>query len=977
MMRFNLSVGLSLALTACGGQFEAPQSTASLERNGEEAFDLFLRDHREERATELGGLSVDWNDTDTPRAIYGDAMAIRPSDVGCRERTNEGNMRCLVDAHRDLFMIESRDLELIRERSFGAGGRVLRFQQQLWRVPIVGAHLVTALDRKSKVLGLTSSTIPEPLATVSEGDVDRADPPLPLSVRTNDLIAREIGAGFGIIGPEELAFHSDLGERLVPVWSIPVGHGDGLQWTARIDLDGDLIDVLEDFGAAPQVEVYVDTARFETSSSVCLDDGDCSGGVPMCMTDPANDIDTCALGCLDDNECVSAYGSGWICLDDGDRAGWCDNYDTLGSAPPLDVYTTAAGMDSAFADEASFLNAAAMGEGWNTYLNVGLGFEGWDDQGSPFKVYLGSPVEAENKASAYGGGGNMTIYALGLVDDKNTVPLVVSRDHLVGHEGGHTLFHEITGSMLSYDQCMQESLVQVHGGFYARWQSGDITWTPPFSGRQSAWQDGTGGLDYPGAGGFDALPGSVPSWSQRSRYDWMPCPEEGPAITFTGDVCTSSAQCPPYYSCRDLDGDPDTAGSECAATTSAYYNRSIWLRLARVLSTGTDDLYDDGNHETQGISAPGLGDDLTREIFFDAFELLLATDGPLDFARNLRIAAAAQSPSQLVPMRYALGSTGFPGATFAFDGVVSDRAPRAVKWWGWPYSWRDAYVYKEQGGDDVIVRIFDGANLANESLGANTDDAPTAIAHNDLLHVFWRDQATEAIHMAVLEHGVPTVSYDLGGIGLFAGGPFDAAVVDGDLVLGFVAPGDNTLSLARCTVAAGGCSDTPNDWHYYARDSHIVDLGLTTGHGVGLATTAGMNGAGADEALYALLTELDGSLYVARMDGNTVTGAWGVPSTHPSHRADPDLPRSLVVRPSAFPSAGDYLYAAWNDVNSDAIMTSVLQDWSNGFFTRSIGIGETSNQGVSYWRHDATISARPAFVADTGHARYNVVWGRY
>lgn len=231
------------------------------------------------------------------------------------------------------------------------------------------------------------------------------------------------------------------------------------------------------------------------------------------------------------------------------------------------------------------------------------------------------------------------------------------------------------------------------------------------------------------------------------------------------------------------------------------------------------------------------------------------------------------------------------------------------------------------------VRYRNGSQWVVDTIAANTDRAPAVAVFNHRLHVFWRDQGNGAIKLTYYNPYGQTWSYDLSSLGLSTGGPFDAYPFNSNLYLGFARPGSNTVNIARCKEPTYGYTSEASDWVSWS-GKYYKDLGWVGAPGLALSASDDLNGAPSGSHLYVATVgpRQDSSfgykrIYVFALNTkDSVVSFRFMPNVFPSFRAAPGTVMGADVRPSAFPSVGDYLYLTWRDDENGKIHVSILQN---------------------------------------------------
>jgi hypothetical protein len=962
------------ALTAAG---TAPRAATAA------ALDSMLGTSGRKPATEHGGdVFVRWHYSDAPLLLWGEGLRLRFADYGCATRNVVDTIRCFLAANAAVWGIDATTggLPVVSVVELKDGRRVYRFRQHVSGFPVPGADvLVTVSSDLAAVTRVYSNNVRGLRTTVPSSTLAGASFPATMPAPIDAALRTEAGGAYSRRSEPRLVLLVDQGARsldAVPAWRFeiaPAAAGTTVTGEERIvDVDFGATRVLSSRRTTADsplgVKIYTQAAFTNYTDTSCADPGgypwNCLlSGNTYCLADPvdpSNGHCTQFCGLFGGGDCTP-FGPLWSCSSSIIVSGMCV-MDCLGCAGHV-IHDDPAGWLGNYDNYIAFYRFHEALDQWNEFMWTSLGRNGWDDEGGKMAGALtASCMSGQCGAKANGGNGLTSYHQWGeFLSDAESV--VVSRDWTIGHEGGHSVAldeaAEEPGGNLNAE-CVSENVADVVGSLYAR--PLHPTADSAYSGHQS-----TGYFEYP----------------LRSHYDFAPCPGEGHSTTTT--PCTVSEQCPPYFVCED---------GKCGRHPDEHNNGTVWgRRFVKLLVDGSASAGED----FYGLAWPGLGLATTTDIVYEALIHLASTTSQLVWADLIASAAEPQGADALTAVRYALGAIGFPGATFSM-GVSTNTTPRGVWWADWPLSTsniRVFYVYRDVASGRIKARYHQGAAWKDQFVSTGTTtEPPTVVAYDKRLHVFWRDTATNNIMLRRLSTAGAWDAADknLGStMDLKAAGPFDAAVFQAKLYVGFVRAGTTKLHIARCTSTdLNGCSgDQVAEWTEYAQPDgskkRYKNMGRDTTSGVALEAASGVQGAGAGEYLYVLTalptTNVLRIVRINTLDNVPTDGERTMPDVYPSYKADANGVRGLVARPSAIAGEGLRLYLAWNADGTDRIFASILREWgptaADAWFTRSVPMVDEVTSGVSFWKHDSYYSARYVHASPGGGGYYAVVWTRY
>jgi hypothetical protein len=940
--------------------------------------------HREDAP----GLHVNWHYSQAPKLLWSEGQPLTLSVFGCVDGSLESRVRCFFSTVPDLYGMSDPDaeLDLLASTELRDGRVKLRFGQLRGGYPVLGAHIIVTVDPSGEaitrivsffvrdlefcgqfsLLSLPSLVEPDGWRSAAESSID-------------EFIV-EWSSPFLGLHVDQLA----MSQVALPVF-VSVGYTEEHSgYLVLVNIDGTVhsIDKLQRNAATVAVKTW--TAYRDYAGANCSTDANCGRPPWICHQDAylAN-CDKCALACTQNSHCSGTYGADWKCFtsvdDDFYKYCWLDS-----TSDEETIYQNGY-LDADYTCHHKFKYAVDSWLDWNTFLYSALGRSSWDDADGSLTLKLKKGCISPGCPSNSGGYGSVYMNDWYSFTTGGGDEAVANRYHIIGHEGGHSVHQSIAGGFPSHNDCVCESMAQLMGGMFARDKLSSAHWYT--SGyRVSPWYDQTCGLSACAHGGFG--PSSNIGYSQRSRYDWMPCTDE--TQVWSGTACTDATDCPPYYQCRE---NPSTEELECTLEPSRYYNRSIWLRFARVLAEGPDTFDDDGNNENIGVTFTAVGLPTAIDIIYDAKLDLTTGSDQYDFADSL--AAAGWDAGKLGEVQMALGAVGYRGLHSATPGGYTNEAPRAGTFMDWGgSSIRSFYALKDESSYDLKVVYHNGTSWVTRTISANTEDTAALAIFNNRLHVFWRDRSNDRIKFQYVNPtGTWYGTYDIGAspLGITSKGAFDAVVFNGYLYLVFTKSGSHYIQIAKCSTSPYGC--TTSTWHEFSANTYHRSVswygmpGLAAAAGAGINGTTNLN----TEYMYIVSAYPTGGFYkhirVLRMnaaDSISNTDYRWLPGTHPSYKADYWSVMGAEIRSSAFSDGNKYLYIVWNDEGSNELYTSIMQDFNesgadvNGaWFTRSMKLGRQSYKGATFWEFDSSYSARHVYTSTANVARYNVIFAYY
>ncbi|HOX47186.1 MAG TPA: hypothetical protein PK668_26565 [Myxococcota bacterium] len=972
-------------------------------------------------------VSFSWHYSGSISSLWGDNASLPFSISGCVGGDAASNVMCFLRSNHDALSINADDLRLLRQRRL-PGGIFLLFQQTLNGVDIDGATVrVTVSEDNLKIINIFSSYVNNIVPLFDTADVLAVEIPsfdtFPENIR---VVIQEVSPYFRISTSPVLFVFVDqrnyCNDALL-AWKFQVVGDNNRMFEVIITSDNTRIISISPKGDADApVSVWTGTAYLDYTED------DCDPFCPRyssCWSDSVNQCSTCVSHCTDE-DCLSSFGDGWSCLDDGEFANAC-NFPYWGSEHLDGQLRIFDDLDGGWQFVGSSVPALGIGciHHYSNALTaityyrdhilddeLGYGVNSWDQQGGPIALHMFSYCSPTCPNASLSGNLDtlelfLPIWGFYDLDFSATqYPDIAYKANLfvtLGHEGGHGIQRYLSGGGLSYYDCMNENMAHLSGALLSHYVMPDDSWTVG-DRVYSAWQDQTCGLSN-----CLGTEWSVP-YSQRSRFDWLPCD------TISHDVvcdvlepqgsCDDGTDClVPYHRCLDLG-----YGKKCYYCSSRYYNYNVWRRFARLLAEGSAILDDDNKNENIGVVFEGVGQGLASKIVYYAWDLLDRYDGQLDFSEALLASGSFYSKSTNVKL--SLGAAGFPGGTYSV-GIVTNRTPAVLTWSQWQQSSvKTFYIYKDSANYNLRIRYHNGSSWNTWTLAANTDDSPSAIVFNDNLHVFWRDKDTNEIKLMAYEsNGTSHGIYNLGTLGIYSRGAFDTTIFQNNLYLAYVYPQENIMSISRCTVTSGYCTTNPSSWNQYWPNpvSYRKNFaGYSTTSGIGVTSGSSLNGIEAGDKLYALLSSAEtgdnylrlGVLCIDTNDiacGNQNDFRWLSDTfkvgEYDTFTANYGLPRAMEFRNAAFPSSGRYLYLAWNVGGYNDIYVSVLQNWNyfteaedareRAFFTRPISIErneDASVYGVRMWRHNtAEMTGYVYTTADSygSYGKYKPIYTRY
>ena len=922
------------------------------------------------RTDHSNGIEVRMHYSGHPSSVFGDNLAFElPMPVGSDMVSIIKNF---LGAHYDVFGVDPINLELKATTNVNAN-TLFRFEQTIDGIPVIGADTIVTI-KDSVITRINSNYVKGAfsLGTISSSNaLDGVDSIL--LALFGDFTFADFPAFVYYINQPAKSFKAE------PRVEIHIRDGRGVPYTAYFDAaSGYLIDIV---GPGKDItDAYVNlrtrVMRVNYPSLDCDDDGDCTSSLcgelcNICQPQYYTGESKCVKACSQSSDCanltqntVSCDANDGYCIEGQGPWGmpliYSGHYDNWG--------------DTDYQNEAAFYLGKESMEHWRAFIYDELGRASWDDNNGQLNLSFNCPSCGNSM------GANGFIW-LNSNDAASRFYIFKSQDettrrqraHLIGHEGAHSVDQSIEAFSFG---CMNEGIAQIYGSMFGRsevpgtWNAGAHVY--------SGWYDDVNGLnsseEYP------------LNYAHRSRFDWLPCD----GIPQTNGTCTTNDDCLPYLSCES---------GTCTEVVSPYHSRWIWSRFLRLLGEGSSSLARDGYGESYGVSFNGVGDATTYDIVYDAHLHADYFTDPVDLAGLLIEAGTAIGSVEGSSVRYALGAAGFPSERSSLS-LVTDQTPRKIYFPAWSASGeKDFTIWKDGYSSNIKVMYHNGTSWVTSSFAANTDTSPVVAIHNDRLHIFWRDQSSGAIYVRYYTGaGYIYGNYSLAiNVGLYVDGAFDAVKFNGALYLGFVRPGDDSLSLARCVATSYGCTGARSDWHDYSGGGGVYyrDIGsayAATGNGVALAASNSVEGAPSGEYLYALLTNPFSGAYNGRLKvvmlntaDSFVTYRW-LPMYYDSWKADLDAPRGLQIRTSSYAAQGKYLYLAWNDKESDEIFVSIMRDWEydsghtwwdRAWFTYSVGIGETALTGVSLRRADNSLMSVYNFADGTYSGRETKIYTRY
>jgi len=545
----------------------------------------------------------------------------------------------------------------------------------------------------------------------------------------------------------------------------------------------------------------------------------------------------------------------------------------------------------------------------------------------------------------------------------------------------------------------------------------------------SSWGDPWCGMNPNCYNGFTSA--NIP-YLPRTRYDWLPCWDER---RIWGTSCQDSLQCPPYQFCNeqystqqlkctnlDIGITSDYGLDGCAPGQSENYwdclmpiiqNDSVMSRFARYLSEGSRTSERDGQDspyyrtgENPGEYFDGVGDLATFQLSYNALVVLPASSRIDDYFFHLLNEGYYLGIQDEVA--HALGAIGVAGKWYRVgSNTMTGSAPRGLVWPEYTLSQvKELYAYKQYGSSDLVVRRHNGIDWTDYlGSGDNLGETPAVAIYGSYLYVFWRDATTSDICGRRFSQGFGYTSKrcltsTLGMSDMYSGGSIDAVVANGSLFLGYVRPGGNSLTIARCNDSIN-CLFTPDAWETYisafpnpTRKYRTIS-GTSTSDGVGLVSGVDLNGAAVGEYIYAILSKEhpgysdDRDISIAQIisthsQGSLLAGTRTMNVNLAHHKALKDAVRALEIRQSAFNEEGEYLFLSWLDGEGEIPYTSVLRDWSgNGWYTKPVVIGSTesaSTAGITYLKNDGENRLRYLYQYDLAGnklLRYRDRLGKY
>jgi len=963
-----------------------------------------------------GGVVVKWHYSDALKRIWGDRIEF--SRFGCTETGVVNNVYCLLENQSRLFGVEiSADrLGVVKKKEYKDGSTLLVLQQRIAGFPVYsGSIRVRISDDNRAILSYFSSHIRGLNSVVQENVVRNTQPPTELPQSIKDVISNEIGSGWTLDSAPELVFLADQSAKsleAVPAFTF-IARTNNTVYKIAVDLNLTGIINIEDMSAYYSTKIYSKARFIDHATDTCQVSGNCTP-LDYCYDDTYFGKH-CVERCQSTTECENDIGQDWYC-----NLSNCDYYCntcsdgvilSLGSS----IYDSTQGgwIYSGYQYYHYFKHTADTLSDLEYFINnvLELGFN--------VAAYLAEPKTSGAYAGAHliGSSIGFDIYRWNdiLSNDWTSNKAGYSWRHVVfGHEASHNMLIGITESNLTASECLRETMVELMGSIFARYKkpSSNDTWQEVCKDvtiTRSPFLDSPCGLqgiedclcDLPYVHrGFNSY--GIP-YSQRSRYDWTFCP--GDDVPSSGGECASHSDCPLYQECL-LNPYPPPSNLCHQPGINSYNNQEIWVRFARLLIEGSSTFTRDNHGENIGLTFSGVGVTTAADIVYEAWETAFASNPDsttLEFVDALQ--SVGYSKGKLTDVEYSLGAAGFPMGPYMATGFYSDRysdrAPRVIEWSDYQASsTKTFYVYKQKDYSNIIIRYHNGSSWTTQTIyGAYAADAPAVEVYNNRLHIFWRRSTDDAIMLRYYNTNLSYSQYSLKtNLNITADGPFDAVVFQGDLYLGFVRSGDDTISIARCTKSYGGCDNVTTSWENYGLlppyfNQYYRDLDYQTDSGIGLASGSGINGKDSNEYLFAFLNKPVASqnpqLRVLCIDtDDEVDGYRDMDTILPSSSADDNLPRGITIMDSAFTNQpfeeGKYIYLMWNDHDSNEIYTSIMKDWSygstKGWFTRSISIfdsDESTTRGVSYWKRASNCSVYPIYVNNNDWQKYKKIYGRY
>lgn len=935
------------------------------------------------------GVVVRWRGPEDLAAIVvHDGPGISLSALSCVRDSTIDEARCIIDSEPEVFGVDGESLRH-RDSTGLPGGFVLdRFDQTLAGFQIMGATVRTVIDPTTHaVLALYSDTIQSPYPSVPVETMRGASVPndLPAALRAS-LQSRFATHAITANRPRLILTRIEDSQYVEPVWRFDVEVGGTDKYLATVSFD---LTALVDLDPTTRpAELLSDGVWAQHSLNQCATDMDCSAPFDNCVRyRDSPDQRVCVRKCKKDSECAGFsdggylcqiqagacardYGSGYqqcaydsdcpesrSCILDPKMAGWC----VRRAGEPLKLYDSETGWcDKSTQGVSYFSNTVETLQRWEEFLRHDLGRNGWDNQGGTMRVKLGPPCLEPSCGpgpSATGGHGEIYYHAWDNLDAVNPTSQATvnqfraGRSYLFGHEGGHNVNQSIIGdSFLGDTYCMSENMAILLGRLFAHHVLGPVRWSDPQTsncGTTSAWYDQGYGLAH-GAYCFIGTSHNVP-WALRSRFDTLPCAE--PRVT-SAQKCRSSSDCPPYWAC-----DEDRICASRWSTHSAWYqnNGAIWLRVARVLSEGTDtfEIHEHSGEQT-GDRMAGLGDALTYRIIYTAMMHLTNPDAhPLDFSQYLIDAGYLFGHGRDVEI--ALGTAGFPSETNAIGGIAGIGR---IWWpkWKWDPTIVEIQIYIDQTEGTLLGRYWVKGDPVVTKLADKVSGSFAAVAFKDFIYLFYQDAQNHMMLRRLAESGEWLDAVDLSDS--FKEGArtsLAAAVQHDQIVLAFV--DEDGIVLGRC---AGDCE---REWNF-ARVGSSAEAGASgssagaagagsqggrgdTATTVALAVASGVNGTSPSDYEYLYMVTADrlaNNQVVVRQytSNNALVSERRLPCdlAYPSCQAVGSARLDIAIRDAAFESMGRYIYLGWKDPANQSTYLSVIQDWgvdqTKAWFTRSV-----------------------------------------
>lgn len=393
----------------------------------------------------------------------------------------------------------------------------------------------------------------------------------------------------------------------------------------------------------------------------------------------------------------------------------------------------------------------------------------------------------------------------------------------------------------------------------------------------------------------------------------------------------------------------------------------------------------DGNGENVGVSFNGVGWATTTDIVYEATTNLATSTTLADWVDL--VISAGSSYDKLWEVRNALGIVGFVSYTGTPSSARTYRAPYRYYFSSWNYSPKTFYVWKDYDSSNLKVHFFNGTSWYTDTIAANTDHAPSVVEYNSRLHVFWRDRTTGAVKFLFYRYdGYKYGPYDLYSRGIATLGPFDAAVFNGRIYLVY-ADANTNVRISKCYSASSGC--TASNWHEFGPGIYYKTLGFVAYPGMAVESGSGLNGTSSPSTSYLYIASASSTAgannYRIRIDQVSEDDdlrhtAW-MPDNYPSYRTCLEI--GMTMMNSAFPDK-NYLYLAWNDLDSWKIYKAVVQNYddvddSSTWLTRSDDTFLESHRGVrlqkGYGPTGTSVDFAHTDMAD--YIRYSILYGRY